>query len=285
MENRILVFGKGLLGSAFEKYLPDNIVRKVVSHNECDIMNFEDVKKIVSEFSPEVIINSAAITDVDYCENHSQEAFIINSGGAGYIASIARDRGIKIVHVSTDYVFNGTKSNQYVEEDITNPLNTYAKSKQEGEELVRFSGADFIIARVQWLFGEFRDTFLDKAIIRMINGETVNAISDQYGSPTYVKYVVYAIAKLLSGQNRGIFHIASEGVCSRVEQLNYICDLLNLNKNLIVERKWSEVQGAAPRPFRIELSKELLFKVTGYRLPDWKSQIREYVLFKYGSNR
>lgn len=282
MNNRILVFGDGLLGSAFGNYLPGNFIRKVVSHKDCDIMDFEGVKKIVSDFSPTVIINTAALSDVDYCERHPQEAFIINSGGAGYLASISRDRGIKLVHISTDYVFGGSQIGRYREVDPPDPVNIYAKSKYEGEQLVRFTASDFIIARVQWLFGEFRDTFIDKAITKMMNGICVDAVSDQYGSPTYVKYVVYAISKLLMGNNRGIFHISSEGLCSRVEHLEFICDVLGLDRSLIVRKRWSDFTGVARRPARIELSKDLLFSVTGYRLPDWKSQTEEYVRFRYG---
>ncbi|MGB9600157.1 MAG: SDR family oxidoreductase, partial [Myxococcota bacterium] len=155
MNSRILIFGDGLLGGGFKKYLPSNFERTVISHSECDIMNITGVKKVVSDYNPDIIINTAAITDVDYCENHQQEAFVVNSGGAGYIASVARDRGIKVVHISTDYVFDGKKGDRYLEDDETNPLSIYAKSKYEGEQLVSFSGANYLIVRVQWLFGEF----------------------------------------------------------------------------------------------------------------------------------
>jgi dTDP-4-dehydrorhamnose reductase len=281
LKKRILVFGKGLLGGAFEDYLPENFERYVLSHQECDIMNIDEVRRVTSDYRPDVIVNTAAISNVDYCESHAQEAFIVNSGGAGYIAAISRDRGIKVVHISTDYVFDGEKGDLYSEEDTTNPLSVYGKSKYEGENLVQFSGADYIIARVQWLFGEHRSTFIDRAIENIKRGERVEAVVDQYGSPTYTRYVVYAIARLINLNSKGIFHIASEGVCSRVEQLSYICDLLGLNKGLIVEKRWSDFNGAARRPYRIELSKKRLLETTGISMPDWKSQTREYILKKY----
>lgn len=282
MNRRILVFGSGLLGKGIEKYLPNNFERRVVSHSECDIMDIEGVKRIVSEYNPNIIINTAAITNVDYCESHSQEAFMINSGGAGYLASVARDRGIKIVHISTDYVFDGKKDGKYLEEDEANPLSVYAQSKYEGEQLISFSGADYLIVRVQWLYGEFRDTFIDSAVKRILNNEKVDTIVDQYGSPTYVKYVVYGISRLLNVNFKGIVHIASEGICSRYEQLLYISELLNLNKSLINPTKWSDYLNRATRPRRIELSKERLFALTGYRMTEWKEETDEYITLKYG---
>jgi len=285
LNKRLLVFGDGLLGKAFEHYLPDNFSCKILSHSECDIMHIENVKKIISEFNPDFIINTAAITDVDYCEKHSQEAFIVNAGGAGYIASAARDRGIRFVHFSTDYVFDGTKKGEYSEEDEVNPLSEYAKSKYEGEQLVRFSGADYLIIRVQWLFGEFRDTFIDKAVKRLMSNERVDAIVDQYGSPTYVKYVVYATARLLSQNSRGIVHIASSDTCSRYEQMIFICNLLGLNKGLVNQRSWKDFEGSAPRPAKIELSKKRLFSLTGFQMPDWREQTEEYIKLRYGSKK
>lgn len=283
MKRKILVFGKGLLGRAIEEYLPENFTGKVLSHKECDIMNIEEVRRITSEYKPDVIINTAAISNLEYCEAHSQEAFIVNSGGAGYIASVARDRGIKILHISTDYVFDGSKKDSYSEFDTPNPLSVYAKSKYEGENLVQFSGADYLIARVQWLFGEHRNTFVDKAVENLKGGKEIDAIIDQYGSPTYTKYVVYAISKLIGAESKGIFHIASEGVCSRVEQVRYICDVLGLDKSLIVERRWSDFTGVAKRPYRIELSKKRLLEATGFVMPDWKRQTEEYVMKNYSS--
>ncbi|MCX7957936.1 MAG: dTDP-4-dehydrorhamnose reductase [Deltaproteobacteria bacterium] len=282
MNLRVLIFGRGLLGQAFARYLPENFERKVLSHSECDIMNFDEIRKEIAAFKPDILVNTSAITDVDYCEVHSREAFIVNSGGAGYIASAARDCGIGVVHISTDYVFDGKKGSPYQEEDAANPLSAYGKSKYEGEQLVSFSGADYLILRVQWLFGEFKDTFIDRAIKNLNKGEIIQAVSNQAGSPTYVKYVVYAASRLIMQNSRGIFHIASEGLCTRYEQMLYICDILKLNRNLVKPVRWDEFQNSAPRPQSIELSKLKLFNATGFRMPDWREQTEEYIKLQYG---
>ncbi len=285
MNKRVLIFGSGLLGKAFARYLPENFERHILTHSECDIMNMEKVRKAVSDFRPDILVNTAALSDVDYCESHSQEAFIVNAGGAGYLASAARDTGIRIVHISTDYVFDGRKDTPYSEDEEANPVSVYARSKYEGEQLVKFSGAEYLILRVQWLFGEFRETFIDKSVRRLMNGVAVDAVSDQFGSPTYVKYVVYAAARLLGKDCRGVFHIASEGVCSRYEQMIFICSLLGLDKNLVMSKKWAEFQNVAKRPNRVELSKDKLLNATGFAMPHWKEETEEYIRYKYGSEK
>lgn len=285
MSKKILVFGSGLLGKAFERYLPNDFECRVISHSECDIMNIDNVRRVVSEYKPDFVINTAAISDVDYCETHPNEAFIINSGGAGYVASVARDFGVRVVHISTDYVFDGRKDTAYEEDEEPKPLSIYAKSKYEGEQLVRFSGAEYLILRVQWLFGEFRETFIDKAIKRLMNGEEVDVVTDQFGSPTYVKYVVYATAMLLDKGCKGIFHIASQGICSRYEQMMFVCDTLGLKVSLLKPKIWSEFPNAAKRPKKIELSKEKLLSMTGFVMPHWKDQTDEYIKYKYRSKK
>ncbi|MCX7944962.1 MAG: dTDP-4-dehydrorhamnose reductase [Deltaproteobacteria bacterium] len=282
MNDKILIFGSGLLGKALGSYLPQNFERRIISHRECDIMNVEGLRKIVAEYSPTIIVNAAAITDVDYCETHQQEAFIVNAAGAGYVASIARDYGARLIHFSTDYVFDGSKEGLYSEDEEVNPLNTYAKSKYEGEQLVKFSGANYLIARVQWLFGEFRETFIDKSIIKLKQGEEVDAVIDQFGSPTYVKYVVYAVGRLLNTDYIGVVHISSDGVCSRYEQLMFICDLLKLQAGLVRKKKWGNFKCAAIRPHHIQLNTERLYKLTGFRLPHWKDEVKEYIMYRYG---
>ena len=113
----------------------------------------------------------------------------------------------------------------------------------------------------------------------------MDAITDQFGSPTYVKYVVYATSRLFAGNHKGIIHIASSGVCSRYEQMMFICELLGLEKGLVNPVKWGDFAESALRPRKIELSKDRLYAFTGYKIPDWKEQTEEYIKLKYRSNK
>ena len=155
------------------------------SSSDCDITKAEEVYEYIMIHRPDVVINSAAITDVDKCEEYPDSAFCINAMGAKNIACACRDFSVKMMHISTDYVFDGTKGDAYSESDAVNPINAYGRSKAMGEDLVKTSGAKYMIIRTAWVFGARRRHFVDYVADCINKGEEIIAVRDMVSSPTY----------------------------------------------------------------------------------------------------
>jgi dTDP-4-dehydrorhamnose reductase len=171
----------------------------------------------VQQAHPEWIINAAAFNDVDGAETRKEAAFAVNGAGPGHLAESAAVVGASILHISTDYVFDGTKGTPYTEDDTPNPLSVYARSKYEGERRVLESGASASVLRTAWLYGRHGKNFVKAILAAAARGGPLKVVVDQVGSPTATADLAQAIAELLQTPARGLFHVANAGACSRFE--------------------------------------------------------------------
>ena len=210
---KALIFGAdGMLGSDLCLEFVD---ATPFTHSDVDITNREEVMGVIGEMVPEVVINAAAYTNVDGCETERELAFRVNGEAPGYIAEACSRIGATFVHFSTDYVFDGSKT-EYVESDATNPINAYGESKLFGErEIVRHMD-DYRIIRISWLFGMNGKNFVDTMLRLSGEMDVVNVVNDQFGKPTYTADLARKTQEIIDLEH-GIYHVTNDGVCSWFE--------------------------------------------------------------------
>jgi len=210
-----LILGSGgMLGFDLCKVFTDAIM---LDHSGLDITDKEQVINSIKKTRPDVVINAAAYTDVDGCEdeNNKELAFEINGKAPGYIAQACSDAGAILVYFSTDYVFDGSKK-QYTESDIPDPVNSYGESKLMGEKSIMENMTDYRIIRTSWLFGINGENFISTMIRLSGEMDTVKVVNDQFGKPTYTADLARKTVEII-GLAPGIYHITNEGVCSWYE--------------------------------------------------------------------
>ncbi len=181
---------------------------------ELDITDLACVTAAVERARPRAVINAAAYTDVDACESHSEQAFAVNAAGPGHLAQACRQVGCRLVHVSTDYVFDGRKRTPYDVDDPINPQGVYGRSKAEGERRVRESGADHVIVRTSWLFGTGGRNFVKMILQLAEQRDELRVVTDQVGRPTYAADLAAALLALAQSDMTGTYHFANAGECS-----------------------------------------------------------------------
>lgn len=201
-----------MLGSDLCKVFPDAVK---LTHKDLDITNKEKVIESILNKKPEVVINAAAYTDVDGCEDNKELAFQVNGYGPGYIAKSCSKIGAKLVHFSTDYVFDGSR-NEYVESDTPNPINVYGDSKLLGEQEIAENTEDYRIIRISWLFGIHGRNFAETMLKLSSQMDKVKVVNDQFGKPTYTVDLANEIKDILELES-GIYHLTNDGVCSWYE--------------------------------------------------------------------
>ena len=214
-----------------------------------DITDKEEVSEVLNKIKPELIINSAAIADVDLCEKEKETAMLVNGYAVEWLSSLSKEIGAKFVQISTDYVFDGLTGN-YTEEDNPNPINEYGKSKLIGEENALKN--DAIVLRIEMPYGinvaKNKNVFFESVINNLKDGKTVNAALDQIISPTFVEDIPKAVEVLVEKGANGIFHLASKEHFSRFEFVNVIADVFNFDKTIIKPVKLADFKMLAKRP-------------------------------------
>ncbi|VAV84738.1 dTDP-4-dehydrorhamnose reductase [hydrothermal vent metagenome] len=214
---RVLVLGaSGMLGAALVPLLLGAGYEVVApSHSELDITDPEAVKVLVCGCAPSAVINCAAYTAVDKAEDERAEAELINCAGAANIARAAEAAGAKFIHISTDFVFDGTKNTPYLEDDEPSPIGVYGSSKLAGEEQITGIGGDFLIVRTSWLYGPGSENFVTKIAEKARSSKELRVVFDQVGTPTYTQDLAEAIINLMARElSSGIYHFSNEGVAS-----------------------------------------------------------------------
>jgi len=214
----ILITGsEGQLGSDLVQVLGNEHEIIPADIADFDIADLEATLNFIREGKPDVIIHPAAFTDVDGCESQQDKAFLINGIGTRNIAIAARAAHAKLFYISTDYVFDGTKSEPYREYDNPNPQTIYGKSKLLGEEFVKEQLTEFFIIRIAWLYGQNGSNFL-KTMLRLAQEKKhIRVVNDQYGTPTWTMDIAQQIKKLLATKAYGTYHCTSGGSCSWYE--------------------------------------------------------------------
>jgi dTDP-4-dehydrorhamnose reductase len=208
----LIIGANGMLGFDLCKVFPEAVK---LTHRELDITKRDQVLESIRNIKPDLVINAAAYTDVEGCEDKQELAFQVNGYGPGYIAEACNKIGSTLVHFSTDYVFDGSRT-EYIESDTPNPINVYGRSKLLGEQKIAEKTDDYRIVRISWLFGIHGKNFVDT--ILKLSGEMaeVKVVNDQFGKPTYALDLAHKIAAI-NELETGIYHMTNEGVCSWYE--------------------------------------------------------------------
>lgn len=266
MSDNILVTGaNGQLGTEFKKLLPDAVF---AGADVLDITDLDAVKNFVQKNSIKIIINCAAYTAVDKAEDDIELVKKINEDGPRNLAL----SGAKIIHISTDYVFDGNNYKPYLPQDKTNPISVYGRTKRAGELAVLENAKIAIIVRTAWLYSAHRNNFV-KTMRRLgVEKESLNVVADQIGSPTFAGDLAQAIVDILpqmNEANKGIYHYTNEGVCSWYDFAVKIMELsgLNCKVNPIPS---SEYPTKATRPFYSVLDKTSIKEIFGIVIPHWE---------------
>jgi dTDP-4-dehydrorhamnose reductase len=209
---RILVTGaNGILGRALAERLGKAHTLFLWGREEADLVDGAAVRAAAKGIEFDAVVHAAAMTNVDGCETEPEKAMAVNRDGTRHAAELARERNAVIAYVSTDYVFDGTKGAPYLEEDLTNPINVYGRSKLAGEQAVRDSGARHLIVRTSWLFGHGGKNFVDTIATKLSKGESLDVVDDQTGSPTYARDLAHGIELLLRRGASGTVHVTNTG--------------------------------------------------------------------------
>ena len=232
---KILVTGKdGQLGYALQE-LSENQFEfkwKFTDRSELDITNSINTQTVLKEFQPDWIINAAAYTDVDGAESNEEIAYKVNADGPYILAKSAKEIGAKLVHISTDYVFDGTKKEPYSEYDKPNPLQVYGKSKLKGELLIQDTYISGFIIRTSWVYGNHGKNFVNTILKLAKTKNEIQVIDDQFGSPTYVKDLANVVIDLVSKRQFNemeLYHFSNYGVISWFDFAKCIKELMNLD--------------------------------------------------------
>lgn len=241
---------------------------------ELDITHGASVLAAVEKARPRAVINAAAYTDVDGCEANAATAFAVNADGAANLARACRQVGCKLVHVSTDYVFDGRKRTPYDVDDRVNPQGVYGKSKAEGETRIREIAPDHILVRTSWLFGTHGKNFV-KTILQMATERSeLRVVADQVGRPTYAADLATVLVALAQSDLTGTYHFANEGTCTWNGLATEIVRQAGLTR-LVRPMSTAEVGRPAPRPAYSVLDTQKLTSHTGIVPRPWQEALRE----------
>ena len=277
---RVTIFGaSGLLGKALMGEWREATVSGLTSR-DADLREPQAVQRAVRETGPDWIVLSAAYTDVDGCESNRDLAFAVNRDGAVNVAVAAREAGARLLFLSSDYVFDGSKRTPYEIDDVRNPQSVYGTSKAEAEVRLLELMPACCIVRTSWLFGAggkcFPDTILKLAETR----PTLNVVDDQRGCPTYVVDLARAIVQLCRKNSAGIVHVTNAGNCTWFDFAEQIVKQSERKTNVLPVSS-EQMARPAPRPAYSVLSPARL-QALGIEMPSWADALRRYLEQRQG---
>lgn len=281
---KVFVTGaRGMLGSDLVALLrKDHDVFECDLHN-CDVLKFDQLEETISSYGPDVIIHTAAYTNVDRAETDKEAAMQLNEMGTKHVATLANMYQSNLVHISTDYVFDGTKAKPYKEKDEPHPLGVYGETKLRGEQQVQhiFSHSsgnqDFLIVRTAWLYGKHGKNFVSAILQQAQQQKTLRVVNDQTGSPTFTKDLARGIIALLGHNASGIVHITNSGSCTWYEFAKTILDLAGMSEVTVQPITTVELGRPAPRPAFSVFDTSKFTALTGQKVRHWKEGLQEYL--------
>jgi dTDP-4-dehydrorhamnose reductase len=275
---KILVSGcKGMLGTDLVRVLASAHTAVGVDLEEMDITDPRSVEEQVASIAPDVLINAAAYTDVDGSERREALAFRVNAEGAANLALACRRRGVQLIHVSTDYVFDGKEKRPYAEEDPPNPLGVYARSKWEGEKRIREILPEACLIRTAWLYGKNGKNFVKAILSQAGRKKRLRVVDDQRGSPTYTLDLAAALQAAAERSLQGTFHVTNREACTWFEFAKRILELSETKDVEVDPISTEELGREAPRPANSVLDCRKFEKATGMRLRAWSDALRDYL--------
>lgn len=278
---KILLLGStGMLGSDCKDVLGKEHEIVAPEKKELDIVSWDKVIECLQNIEPDVILNCAAFTDVDACEKEDFLVRKVNVEGPRNLAQGSARFNCRLIHISSDYVFNGHKNvpQPYFEDDAMDPLSAYGKSKMESEVAVKENSPNYIIIRTAWLYGMSGKNFIKSLLLNVLNKKrkTLRVVNDQFGCPTWTHRLALQIGELIESDAKGTFHATSEGYCSRFEFAQYVLKKLKIKAKLEPCSLKDYVQDAR-RPANCILENRLLKKQGISIMTDWKEDVDAFL--------
>jgi dTDP-4-dehydrorhamnose reductase len=275
---RILILGhRGMLGSELLGRLSAGHEVTGKDIDDFDIASEGDCRRVITEVEPDVVINAAAYTDVDGSEKARELCFAVNADGVRNIALACRGGRIKIVHFSTDYVFDGTKETPYREEDACRPLNIYGEAKLAGEINLQQHAEHYLLIRTAWMYGRQGKNFVKTILAKAREAGRLEVVDDQRGSPTYAKDLAAAVERLLIGHHTGVFHVTNRGSCSWHGFALKILAYAGIGDVPVIPVSTSQLKRLALRPRDSTLNCSRFTEATGKTMRFWQIALRDYM--------
>lgn len=276
---KVLVTGsQGLLGYDVVSELKLRMIECYgATRCDFDLTDFKTTREFICNYNPDIIIHCAAYTDAEKAETDIEKCFCVNSFATENIAKICNEIDAKMMYISTDYVFDGTKDGYYDTNDVPKPINIYGQTKLGGEQAVQRILEKYFIVRISWVFGEHGDDFV-KTMLRLgKERKEINVVSDQVGNPTYTKDLAGLLVDMIQTNKYGIYHATNEGECSWAEFAEVIFKIADMDVNVkyITTDKYPL---KARRPKNSRLSKSSLISNGFHLLDDWKSALNRYMI-------
>ena len=248
---------------------PDILPEEGYDFHILDMQNVDATYALLNNFRPDVIINASAMSVVDYCEQHPEEAYALNVTAVKHLAEYSLSNSCRLIHLSTDFVFDGTATEAYTETDTTNPINYYGKTKQWSEEVIEQACTNYAIARIEVVYGKpfngQHGNIVHLVKTRLENGQCIRVVSDQFRSPTWVEDIARAIESLLSDKYQGIYHICGGETMSVADIAYRVAKHFGLDTSLIQPVTTDEMNEATPRPLFSPMNTEKALKEFGYQ--------------------
>lgn len=289
MRHFLIAGAGGMLGTALRRTLGERAVPFVApAEAEFDIADSDAVTETVARFAERipagatgVLVNAAAYTNVERAEEEPLRAYRVNEEGPRLLAEAARQAGLRFVHVSTDFVFDGTKDGAYVETDPPNPLSVYGASKLAGERAVAAVDPQALVVRTAWVFGPGGANFPTKILEAARRSSALDVVTDEVGSPTYTLDLAAGMIGLLEAGASGLYHLVGAGSCSRFELAQYVLSVAGISRELHPVRSDAfPTKAARPRNSVLDCSKAAAL---GVRLPSWREGVRRFMSLAEGS--
>ncbi len=257
---------------------------------QLDLGNSEQLRKSLGEIEFDLLINAAALTNVDFCEDHRAEAMQSNAEAPRIMAELCAAKQARFIHFSTDYVFEGEKPGPVSEEDAVKPISVYGQSKRAGELNVLHTNPEALVVRVSWVFGPDRPSFVDTMLKKARSEEQIAAVADKFSTPTYTRDIAELLRPMLDPfTTSGLLHIANRGACSWQEYLQWALDCCHrfgvpMKATKVGALSLGEMKMfVARRPVHTVLSTDKYERLTGTAPRDWHDAVEEYVRDHYAA--
>lgn len=273
----IITGSSGQLAKEFiKKFSELNFDFIAPTEQELDITNKDKIANVFAQYKPDIIINCAAYNNVEFAQQDNSKAVLINKTAVVNLVDEAKKYNSKLIHFGTDYVFDGTKKDLYIETDKTNPLNEYGKSKLAGEqEALKYSNA--LVCRLSWVIGKGQQNFLFKLSGWLKNNKTVKVSSDEISVPCFSFDIVNTVIEAINKDLLGLYHLTNSGKCSRYELAKEFIKINNFD-NEILPVPMASFNSKVQRPLFTAMSNEKISKELNINIPCWKDSLKQFIM-------